>query len=708
MKLRNLIDGYILALSLFATATVNNACAIDVSTTWTAADNGDWADAVNWTSALFPNNDTPNLGDTYDVRIDATGAPYKVVLNESVAINSLTLDSPDATLSLGNGQLSVPMIDLADGILVLSLESKIQFDSEVEIAGATIVGDMGQLVIDGGREALPVFNGVTLGVDTIVPSSGTSPPRTRLVVRNGLEFTGGSVLTVLDRDAQMQVDGTQTISGEGEIRFEQIADFFRSGTMRLSDDTTLTIGPDVVIRATNMGGSIGARRGTSGVNENLTLINNGLISGMAGDRQPLEILNVSRDLGAVFENHGVVEVLGEGTVVVGGDWNNDGLFRIRDNGLLTLNGQFRFVDLGTIDRQGGRLVIAGDVDNIGQTFTASAATGDIMVAGNVGDANLTRILGGTIAATDGATWQFGTSRLEDVTLATDISINSNVRTEIAGNLTLDGSKVSLSSSSGFSSHVTFAFIDDATPQAILGNGSVVFTEGRGDEIVIDNELTITPNIVLEATGGTGSIQKGRLVNQGVMQSSAEGGLNISADDFVNEGLVDLAGFSQIGGDDQAVWTNHGMIRTRDASIVRLGGQFTPQDIGNVQDDGAQEIAVVGVLDLTGQVYDLETWPFEGNIFLREGGIRDGTIVSSGDATIDFAPGSATEAELIDITIASDLVIPNGGRTLFVGDFTLDDAVIDIGGGQSWLFNDFEPQFIRGTGEIIVTDIRSFS
>ena len=90
--------GYVQSAHAGVTATPAN---------WLNPASGVWTDAAKWsTSPTFPNNGAPNAGDHYDALIAAIGSPYTVTLNTNVGVDSLTLDSPDATLLHTEGKLT--------------------------------------------------------------------------------------------------------------------------------------------------------------------------------------------------------------------------------------------------------------------------------------------------------------------------------------------------------------------------------------------------------------------------------------------------------------------------------------------------------------------------------------------------------------------------------------------------------------------------
>src|SRR5688572_24437777 len=86
-------------LGVLVAHCVTSGWAAGPAPTWLNATDGNWTDPSNWSSSpYYPDNDNPTPGDAYAVLIDAAGNPYTVILNESVTVDSITVDSEDATL----------------------------------------------------------------------------------------------------------------------------------------------------------------------------------------------------------------------------------------------------------------------------------------------------------------------------------------------------------------------------------------------------------------------------------------------------------------------------------------------------------------------------------------------------------------------------------------------------------------------------------
>src|SRR5687768_16098805 len=98
---RSRFAAVVIAAALSAAGPVRAA----TSASWTTAVSGLWTDASKWsTNPNYPNNGTPG-GTTYDAGIAASGAAYEVTFAGIATVDSLTLNSADATLRQNSGDL---------------------------------------------------------------------------------------------------------------------------------------------------------------------------------------------------------------------------------------------------------------------------------------------------------------------------------------------------------------------------------------------------------------------------------------------------------------------------------------------------------------------------------------------------------------------------------------------------------------------------
>ena len=360
--------------------------------------------------------------------------------------------------------------------------------------------------------------------------------------------------------------------------------------------------------------------------------------------------------------------------------------------------RFSVDDLGTIDRQGGDLYISGQVDNTGRTFTASAETGYLILgSSNAAVIGPTRITGGVLDASDGATWRIQSGELVDVTLASDMLIE---RVDVRGNLTLDDATLSVR---------TLDFRQDApSEQALLGQGILSFNHSQRGNIYIPHtgSLTIGADIVVETSGGDGGIQRGALVNEGTLRSNAGDILTITPNEFINRGLIEIYGRTTIGGN---TWANEGIIRIKPGGSLSMIGTGSLDDLGTLIDEGANEIILSGTLDITGQTLNFDDLNLTVPLTVNGGGFRGGVITSSSSGAIILGNGNFIHFD--GVTLASNFTIGNGNqgaRVIVENGLTLDNMILTLPEGASLRFSGLGVQPLEGTATILATNLPNTS
>ncbi len=148
------------------------------------------------------------------------------------------------------------------------------------------------------------------------------------------------------------------------------------------------------------------------------------------------------------------------------------------------------------------------------------------------------------------------------------------------------------------------FLDNNSPQAITGQGKIVFAQGRVSRIFPGKELTIGPSIVIESNA-EGEFRNGRIVNDGTIRSNSGSTLDLKVAEMLNRGKIEVAGVTTIGVDATAKWLNEGSIRIKPGGKLILSGQFTTDDLGTLIDEGASYVWLTGVLENTGKNLDLQ-------------------------------------------------------------------------------------------------------
>ena len=115
-----------------------------------------------------------------------------------------------------------------------------------------------------------------------------------------------------------------------------------------------------------------------------------------------------------------------GTLSLDGRWRNRGTMTL-STGTLSLGGTFTTADLGTLQRTGGDLHLAGTLDNVGSTFTLNAKTGSLRFQGG-------RINGGTVVAAEQTALL-----VEDAgALLNGVTLDAELRASRRATVTFDG------------------------------------------------------------------------------------------------------------------------------------------------------------------------------------------------------------------------------------------------------------------------------
>jgi len=213
------------ALFLCLVFALSLPAAGQVVSTWVSPIDGVWSDPSNWsTDPLAPV--TPG----YEAVVDATGSPYLVTLNSAVAIDRLTIDSPEAEVLLAGGSLSATAgVDANASPLIFG--AGLIHDTVLAGAAGIVARDVG-----GGYLASELRD-VTLA--TTLRGDADNPPNF-VKLSSTLTLDGGIV--DMANGLNLFTQGPLTVGGNGAI--------LTSGSWRLLEpNTTVTIQPGVTVRA---------------------------------------------------------------------------------------------------------------------------------------------------------------------------------------------------------------------------------------------------------------------------------------------------------------------------------------------------------------------------------------------------------------------------------------------------------------------------
>ncbi len=310
--------------------------------------------------------------------------------------------------------------------------------------------------------------------------------------------------------------------------------------MSIEPGTTLTLGPDMVVRGksgTIGGGEFGTRK----------LINQGLISMDGADPtglmlRPTDFENVGtiecKNGGSVMflegnsRNSGQINLSGGAKLTLQGAWHNAGTINQTDSTVI-LGGTFTMADLGTVNRTGGTTTLIGVLDLGGGTLALDAATGSWQIEGGT-------LKNGTLTQADGAKLTFsrnGQNTLDKIHVEGDLESNGGI--VVRNGLTLTGNVILNSTGITFAGTQTF------------DNARIIFHDFSQVLIQPGTTLTLGPAAVIEGkTGAIGGGDSGtrKLINQGLISANVPGGtLILVPTSFENPGTLraDGAGASVV-------------------------------------------------------------------------------------------------------------------------------------------------------------------
>ena len=258
-----------------------------------------------------------------------------------------------------------------------------------------------------------MWDALTLDSDVTLQSGDA------ISVRNDLTLNATLAFPAAPGAAQVTFNGGN-LSGNGQVVFGNGVVSYIFGNF--------TIGSGITLRAGS--GSIG----------NGAVINEGTIIA-DGANQTLTVQ------GSPFTNRGTVEIKNGATFALAGTWSNRGVVRLNES-TLNLGGVFTTADIGTIQRTGGTVKLAGLLDNTGATLALNDQTGTLVQeGGTIKGGRLTTSGGGALRAKSG-TW-------DGLTLDGDLTLQDQdilgVRNGLTVNATL--TLASLANSTGLFSLV---------------------------------------------------------------------------------------------------------------------------------------------------------------------------------------------------------------------------------------------------------------
>jgi hypothetical protein len=475
---------------------------------WSRRTDGFWEDDSNWSTGRVPGPD------------------------ETIYIESI---SGDVTVTHRNGMRTIKKLVVEERVVLngglegatWQISDTIEIRGTLMLHGATLKGGVVKQIGDGALVASTDGRNTLDGVSVIGDLKLTNHIA-RLVIRNGLSLTGTLFLDDL---------GYITFAGDQTFDNAQVV-FGESGQFQLTPGTTLTLGPQMLLRGKS--GQIG--QGDFGTRK---MINRGRISAdvVGGtfniaathfeNQGTLECSNGGKVtiIDGLLNNTGQIKTMSAGALTLGGAWTNRGTLSVSE-ATLNLGGTFKLVDLGTLNRTGGTINLTGLLDLNGETLTLNSTTGPWVMNGGT-------LKGGTVKQTDEGKLLFtlphAMNTFDAMRVEGDLVLtNTSTRALIRNGLELNGA----------------AILEHAGAITFAGNqtfsiGQIVFGSTAGIlGIEPGTTLTLGPTIVVR--GKNGFIGNGvftsfgfrKLINQGTISANVPGAtLVISPEQFENSGTL---------------------------------------------------------------------------------------------------------------------------------------------------------------------------
>ncbi len=547
-----------------------------IQSDWVTAANGDWNAPANWSSADFPDN----AGFTfYDVLINAAGSPYTVTLSGlNIDVDTLTLDSADATLLIRNGAVfSADDIALLDGTIELN---------NGRIKDAVITASNGQLVSDSGDYFY--LEGVTL-------AGNLSMTHNSFEVENTLTLSGGAVVDLYQQSGSngrgIEFTGTAAgVAGDGTLRLHSERFFY------ISPGATATIGA-----ATTIDTQSGDLVLTSG-----HWVNDGtlLIRGNGADFRA--------DAGSdSFTNSGLLEGFSNAYIQLDTDWNNLGTIRVHDNAYLELGGSFSMSGLGTIESL--------DDATVSITGVLSLQPSEVLlVDGSIAGLELNggTIQGGRIRGVEDNNFERVTTATLDGTAIESLDLLGSVWF-ITNGLELDDATLQVDGD--FSHLQSYQFHG---PQTISGTGTLGTINGTEFRFS-DGHTVFGQGVTIDVTNGSADLgvsSNGSWENQGTIHIG-DGWWAEFLDDWTNTGnvLLDDGALLVISGDFQT--SDLGTLTGTSNATVRMHHNTDWDNTGQTADlstiFGALQLGLSGSRIIGGTLTASQPYDFEPSVFLRD-------------------------------------------------------------------------------------------
>ncbi|MCA9437492.1 MAG: Ig-like domain-containing protein, partial [Candidatus Omnitrophica bacterium] len=498
---------------------------------WTRAGEGNWDVGANWSAFNVPS--------ASDTAIASLPEKATIVIDsEQTVANFYTDHFVDMTRSGGRLTVNGPFVlnnrldmnfgaTLANADISMGPDGAIrffrnQFTTSANLDGLTVGGAMD--FIDSGASA-NVRNNLTLnGIVRLRGGGGTSS--------NSMIF----------RDTDQILDGT------GAVQF--LSQDSASSIGASGNATSFTVGPEITVQGPGEGtvnlGAAGQMRGT--------------VDSSAGG------IHLR---GETWTNEGLLHSHGVGEILLDDDWSNNGEIILEETGTLVFGGEFTPSDIGDFTRNGGGVVLTGDVDLTSEPLILDASTGSWEFLGTIMNGTVETREGTQLTAGGNTNISGAGSVFDNATLNGKLSIGSSKNVQVFNDLTLNGL---ITFSGGTGSSLGGVRFQDAS-NTLDGTGTIQFLRNPSSNFVgafTPNSFVVGPEITFKGPG-QGTVQLGA---GGTMQGTVDassGRIRLSGESWTNEGFLHSYGVGEMT--LAGAWTNNSQIIVEETGTLILDGDW---------------------------------------------------------------------------------------------------------------------------------------
>ncbi len=528
------------------------------------------------------------------------------------------------------------------------------------VAGGTVIDAGGGFNFASGRGTL---NAVTYKGNLSLAAAGAG-----VTLTGGTEVTNGSI-SVTGAGADLLLLGSETLNNTTISlgAAGQAAAIGTGDTWLASNATTATLGPSVTVQQTGLDAALQAWAFSpfAGFGLSDTLVNQGSILGtvsggglaisgygtfinqgtlaLAGGDVLLVTAQDFANTGTLTIGAGSAATLGAASTVLGQPpaWSNAGDILV-NGGTLTLQGSVATSQLGTVQENGGLVVMAGTLSNAGGNVAigASAGLAAVSLTGTV--------IGGSITDSSSALafGTAGTATLENTTYQGTLALGQagavlNVRDGLAvtnGAVLVTGAGSTLNFIGTQSFNQTSIGLGAAGQAASITVGHDYGSSG-GSTLTLGSGLVVTQSGTLAAIGSANEVAGDGIVNAGTITAGDAGGtLTLGGQDFINQGRINISNGETLA-IASAQFSNTGVVSINTGSLS-LAGSLTLAGLGQLSLANAA-LSVDGTLNLGGGTLAIGQGSSFGRVSVT-GTIANGTIADAGGGL-----GGTGSAELSD-------------------------------------------------------------